>query len=70
MRTAGWAFLGLQGALIALFIYGIIDSYVTPYTSEWLTADAFVPFYILGMLFLGLCMFLTWHLLRRTARRG
>jgi hypothetical protein len=70
MRTVGWIFLMLQGALMALFIYGIIDSYVTPYTSEWLTADAFVPFYIVATLFLGLGMFLTWHLMRRTARRS
>lgn len=34
MRAIGRAFLVLQGALMALFIYGIIDAYVTPYTSE------------------------------------
>ena len=50
---------------MAWFIYGIIDPYGTPYTSEWLTADAFVPYYFFGALLLGLCMFFTWQMIRR-----
>lgn len=56
--------LTLQAGLIALCVYYIVDAYVTPYVSEWLTADAFVPYLVLAISFFGLCMFLTSLIIR------
>lgn len=54
----------LQAGLIAFCIYHIVDAYVTPYVSEWLTADAFVTYLVVATLFFGFCMFLTSLIIR------
>lgn len=64
-RRFGRVLLILQTGLLAVCVYGIVHSYTAPYKSEWLTADAFVPYYLLAMLILGFGMFLTWLLIRR-----
>lgn len=70
VRAAGRILLVLQAALILLCLYGIVDAYVTPYKSEWLTADAFVPHYVIIALFCGLGILLTWSFMRSSQRRG
>ncbi len=64
IRRACRVLLSLQTGLIALCVYHIVDAYVTPYSSEWLTADAFVPYLIVAILFIGSCMYLTSRVLR------
>jgi hypothetical protein len=56
--------LVLQSGLVAFCIYYIIDAYTTPYVSEWLTADAFVPYLVVAILFFLGSMFLTSLILR------
>lgn len=60
----------IQGTLFVLCVYAIIDAYMMPYTSEWLTADVFVPFYLLAMFVLLCGMWSTSLLTRRAQRRG
>ncbi len=57
-----------QGLLFALSVYSIIDAYVTPYQSEWLTGDAFVPFYLAFAFLAVVCFFLTRRIMRSTHR--
>jgi ABC-type methionine transport system permease subunit len=63
LRSLGYILLLLQGGLVGVFLYHMVDTYVTPYKSEWLTPDAFVPYLILFALFFGFCMFLTWRVI-------
>jgi hypothetical protein len=49
----------LQVALILFFFYHIADAYITPYHSEWLSADAFMPGLIIGILFYTFCLLAT-----------
>jgi hypothetical protein len=46
----------LQAGLILFFLYHILAVFTTPYQSEWLTADAFVPGLILAILFYSYCL--------------
>lgn len=64
IRNAGLVLIALQAGVVAIFVHQIITDLSRPYVSEWLTADAFVPYYILFALFYGLCMFLTWWVMR------
>lgn len=67
-RIVGRVLLIAQACLIVLCVYGIADSYTTPYKSEWLTSDAFVPFYLVAMLVLGFGMLITYALMQRVQR--
>jgi len=68
-RIVGRVLLIVQASLIALCLYAIVDAYVTPYQSEWLTADAFVPFFLVAMLLLVFGMLLTWAVMQRARRQ-
>lgn len=57
-----------QGILFALCVYWTIDAYATPYQSEWLTSDAFVPYFLLIAGLSVLCFFLTRLIMRSTHR--
>jgi hypothetical protein len=59
IRNVGRTLQLLQLALILFFVYQIADAFFTPYQSEWLTADAFVPGLILAILIYGFCFLAT-----------
>lgn len=68
-RFVGRVLLIVQASLIALCLCAIVDAYVTPYQSEWLTADAFVPFIFVAMVLLCFGLLLTWAFMQRTRRQ-
>ncbi len=67
-RDACTILMIVQGLLFALSIYAIIDAYVAPYESEWLTGAALVPLFLMLASFASLCFFLTQRLKQSTHR--
>lgn len=49
----------MQLGLVVFFLYHILDAYITPYRSEWLTADALVPSLVLAILWYSFCLLAT-----------
>jgi hypothetical protein len=47
-RLVARALMAIQTAYFLLCVYGIVEAYTTPYTSEWLTGDAFAPFFLVA----------------------
>lgn len=59
VRNVGRTLQFLQLGLILFFVYHIVDAFITPYQSEWLTVEAFVPGLILAILFYSFCLLVT-----------
>ncbi len=59
VRIPGRTLQVLQLGLILFFVYHIVGAFITPYHSEWLTADALVPGLIIAVLLYSFCLMAT-----------
>ena len=59
LRLIGRILQALQAELILFCIHHILAAYITPYQSEWLTADALLPGLIIAVLLYSFCLLVT-----------
>lgn len=66
MRIVMGLLFVVQVAVVVLCILGVVEACTVPYHSEWLAADAFVPYLLAVLVLLVPCMWLTGLRWKRT----